>query len=263
LKKSNWPIAWFQASVLLGMLSHPTYLYVYAGFLAWMMAGLIREAEDRKRALVRLAGWNFFPALGIVVLYFFFIRGMTLGGGDERSLVDVLASLSILVSGAPAVRPAEILGVIVAGVGLVIGIVAVQHESGDEWIFFLFSILLAPLLFWLAVGPAFLYERYFLLAVPFYLLMAGRALAALLRGPAAAKAVCMFLLLFFIIGNAQRVIELAAVGRGGYREALEHIAEQTSGNDIILGSDHDFRNKMVLLYYSQFLPAGKRLLYFD
>jgi hypothetical protein len=53
------------------------------------------------------------------------------------------------------------------------------------------------------------------------------------------------------------------VGRGGYREALGHLAEQTSGNDIILGSDHDFRNKMVLLYYSQFLPAGKRLLYFD
>jgi hypothetical protein len=183
LKKSKWSIAWFQASVLLGMLSHPTYLYVYAGFLAWMMAGLIREAEDRKRALVRLAGWNFFPALGIVVLYFFFIRGMTIGGGDERSLVDVLASLSILVSGAPAVRPAEILGVIVAGAGFVLGIVVVKRESGDEWIFFLFSILLAPLLFWLAVGPAFLYERYFMLGVPFYLLMAGRALAALLRVP--------------------------------------------------------------------------------
>jgi hypothetical protein len=263
LKKSKWLIAWFQVSVVLGMLSHPTYLYVYVGFLVWMIADLVRRGEEVKCQWIRLAGWNLFPALGILTLYFFFIRKMTLGGGDPRSFADVLASLAILLSGALETRPAEMIGIIIACAGFGWGLVVVKREGGDEWIFFLFSVLLAPLIVWAVARPGFLYERYFLVGLPFYFLMAGRALAALMRGRAFAKAACVFLLVFFMSGNVQRTFDLTTVGRGGYRQALDYLAAQASGSDIILGSDHDFRNKMVLLYYSQFLPAGKRLLYFD
>jgi hypothetical protein len=73
----------------------------------------------------------------------------------------------------------------------------------------------------------------------------------------------MLILLFFLAGNVQRTIDLITVGRGGYRQAVEFMAGQTSGSDIRVGSDHDFRNKMVLQYYLQYLPSDRRLLYFD
>jgi hypothetical protein len=73
----------------------------------------------------------------------------------------------------------------------------------------------------------------------------------------------MLILLFFLAGNVQRTIDLMTVGRGGYRQAVEFMAAQTYGSEIRVGSDHDFRNKMLLQYYSQYLPSDKRLLYFE
>ena len=43
--------------------------------------------------------------------------------------------------------------------------------------------------------------------------------------------------------------------------ALISIARQTEGEAISIGSDHDFRNKMIVDYYSRYLPPGKKVAY--
>ena len=56
--------------------------------------------------------------------------------------------------------------------------------------------------------------------------------------------------------------DLVALGRGNYRAAVAFLAERTRGSQIGLASDHDFRNEMLLSYYSRYVPATKELVYY-
>ena len=262
-KSSRWSITLFQASVILGMLSHLTFIFVYVSLLAWTMANQIRSGVGLRHLTTRMIFWNLAPVSVIFALYLFFVRRMVIGGGDPGSLDDVLISLAILISGALEVRLAEIIGIMLTCIGLAGSLMFLQREGDDEWGFFLCVVILVPLFFFATTKPGFIDVRYFMMGLPFYYLMAGRWMAAILRGSAASKTICIFVFLFFLAGNVQRTIDLITVGRGGYRKAVEFMAAQTSGSDIRVSSDTDFRNKMVLQYYSQYLPPGKRLLYFD
>jgi hypothetical protein len=87
------------------------------------------------------------------------------------------------------------------------------------------------------------------------------------RGPALSDSILRLLgaalLVFFLSGNFLTTIDLIEVGRGDYTGAIRYMAEETHGSNIVVGSDHDFRNKMVLSYYSKRLRTGKKLLYLD
>jgi hypothetical protein len=39
------------------------------------------------------------------------------------------------------------------------------------------------------------------------------------------------------------------------------MADRTAGDILTVGSDYDFRNRIVLDYHARFLPAGRRLVY--
>jgi hypothetical protein len=57
-------------------------------------------------------------------------------------------------------------------------------------------------------------------------------------------------------GNALLTARLLTYGRGGYQAAVRYLLEQSSGERILVGSDHDFRNKTVLAFY--LMRAGDR-----
>jgi hypothetical protein len=262
-KRSKWSIVIFQTSVALGMLSHLMFIFVYVSLLAWVMANQIRSGSSLKQLAARMAFWNLIPASVTLLLYLFFFRKMLVGGGDPRSYAEVLASLAILISGALEFQLTEYMGIVLSCIGLTVSLLYLQRESDDEDLFYLSVIILVPLIFWIFVRPGFLSERYFLIGLPFYYIMTGRFLALSLCRSVSGKISCILVFLFFLGGNSQRTIDLATFGRGGYRQAVDFMAGQTSGSDIRVGSDHDFRNKMLLEYYSRYLPLEKHLLYFE
>ena len=42
------------------------------------------------------------------------------------------------------------------------------------------------------------------------------------------------------------------------------MAEQTTGKSVTVGTDHDFRNKMLFSYYARHVvPLGAKIVYYD
>jgi hypothetical protein len=95
---------------------------------------------------------------------------------------------------------------------------------------------------------------------PFLLLLVGGWIGRLSRRGAAGATAALLLLAMFAAGNAPRLRHLFREGRGHYLEALTAIARQTDGTVISIGSDHDFRNGIVIAFYSPYV-TGKEFLY--
>ena len=69
------------------------------------------------------------------------------------------------------------------------------------------------------------------------------------------------LLALFVLAQAQRIAPLMRWGRGDYSAAVEYILSNSSTKVVGIGSDHDFRNKVLLAFYTKFLPEPNRLFY--
>jgi hypothetical protein len=66
-----------------------------------------------------------------------------------------------------------------------------------------------------------------------------------------------------LAGNAAQLATLLRYGRGQYVAALASISAGTAGPEIVIGSDHDFRNGMVVEFYRTRIPGLKPLKYVD
>jgi hypothetical protein len=105
------------------------------------------------------------------------------------------------------------------------------------------------------VGP-----RYFLVSVPFFLLLLSRGLGDLARCGRAGKAIQAIAVVAFCAASAVPVSRLIRDGRGHYAEAVAYMTAATPGDDVTVGADHDFRNEVVLSYHAARLAGAKRLL---
>ena len=63
-------------------------------------------------------------------------------------------------------------------------------------------------------------------------------------------------------GNGAHTAAFLEHGRGGYRAALRAMATHSQGPLIRVGSDHDFRNRVMLRFYARELPEDRKLSYF-
>ncbi len=110
--------------------------------------------------------------------------------------------------------------------------------------------------------PEILFVRYFLVCITYFLLLLSYLLCYGYRLGVPGRAIYILLLVLIGFGNGLQIEDLLQKGRGHYHEALIYMAGQTEGNNITIGSDHDFRNKTVLDFYARYLPQGKRIVYF-
>jgi hypothetical protein len=67
---------------------------------------------------------------------------------------------------------------------------------------------------------------------------------ALLRRGLAGFGVALALLAIFVAGNAAKTINLLRFGRGQYLSALHFMEINSDGREVVITSDHDFRNGM-------------------
>lgn len=106
--------------------------------------------------------------------------------------------------------------------------------------------------------------RYVSVCFPFYYLLLSVILAGAWRdGRKVFSYLAALVILLFVMGQALRIWPLLRDGRGRYQTILEEMAGGSQGNVLLVGSDNDFRNKMVLSFYSRFLQGGKSIQYID
>ncbi len=112
-----------------------------------------------------------------------------------------------------------------------------------------------------AKRPDVLFVRYFLISIAFGFIAISHLVAGLYRREHLTKIWVSVLLLLFLVGNGMNVYRLFKYGRGSYLEGLRYMADHTPGQVVTMGSDHYFRNGMLVEYYKRYLPPGKIIAY--
>ena len=93
------------------------------------------------------------------------------------------------------------------------------------------------------------------------LLAISHLLATLWTAGGWQRVVSVVAVILILAGNAVHVKDLLMVGRGGY-EAAVTLMNEASQTAITVGSDHDFRNPMLLNFYQQRIDSSKPMTYF-
>lgn len=247
-----------------GILSHATFILLIPAFLVWQLVRDLLRRETFWPRVRRMTVMQGPPLIFFTGWYLFFLKDMTVGGGPRYSVETVTgraAALALSLPDFPECRlTALVLLLLLVGFGSLI--LYRQHDS--RWSFFFAALLVFPLLMLLLSSPQFLYFRYFIVCFPFfYLLLARLAVSGWRQTPKFWRWLIPGMLFLWFSGQIVRDVRLIRYGRGDYRGALREIAAQSPARNVTLGSDHDFRNRMLFDFYAPRVIGGDRLHYVE
>jgi hypothetical protein len=240
-------------AVSLALLGHAVAIHLFAATLAWSLVRFRRDGLGVPSVVTAAVWWHGVPAAVTAAFYFGFLGRLSIGGGPQVPLMDVLAGVVAYTFGFPLSLGAFAL--VALGALIVVGGLIVLHRMGsDQWVFYATGILVSPIAA-LAVQPGDLhFERYFFVSAALALLLLARMLGALaVRVPLAAGAAVVL----FLAGQAPRIQRLVVDGRGHYAEAVTYMVAHTPSRPVRVASDHDFRNGLVISYQASRLRLGK------
>lgn len=252
----------FNAACLCGFLSQLMFVYWFAAAGVWAAFHLWRAQCGLSRMAGILAGLFGPPLVFLGWLYAVFIRYLHNGGGPRYAPLDVVLRTLSLTAGGP-----------MDGVGTTIAAVAVvavaawalwqlgRHRGDDRWLLDVLVIVVMPAGLLIVLQRPEVYVRYFLLSALYLQLLLAGELSRWLNEPGGRRYAAGVLLGLLLAGNFLHVGRLYQHGRGQYLAVLEEISRQTRGPVATIGSDHDFRNGMMLSYYQQWLPPGPQIQY--
>jgi len=143
---------------------------------------------------------------------------------------------------------------------LCVALICLMVDRDDRWIFYA-VVIVAPLALIAIQRPEQLYLRYFMISIAASLLMLAAGYSALSRPGVAGIGLALTLLTIFVIGNAAHTITLLRFGRGQYLAALRFIEAHSVESQVVVTSDHDFRNAMMVNYYKRHLERPDSMRY--
>jgi hypothetical protein len=252
----------FVLAIILGALSHLTFVSFYAGAMAWSGVAMQRGAANWRDVCKRMASLHAMPILFLMALYLIDARAMRIGGGEVSTASDVLRSAAALAVGSVVQWPAMVaLSGLFAVTAAIAAIIELRREGSDLWIFFLVTIFVAPVVLLTFLRPPLLYERYFYLQILFFLILMSFLFVRSARSGQAGRAIAIACLALVTAGNLTLDFDLLRVGRGHYLDALRYITKHSPAGDIYLAGDDDFDSQLYLAFYSNSLPTGRNLYF--
>jgi len=184
-----------------------------------------------------------------------------LGGGPPYSLPSLLAET--LASAVGVVGSGVLAGavaIVVAGLFLE-ALYYQARRRDDRWVFYAVTVVAAPAFLLLAARPPFLFVRYFATQVAFVTVLLGATWAVRWRAGGASGFVASCLLVAYLGTSGLAIVRLWSLGRGHYREALTQMCADVEHGPIRVASDHDFRNGMMIRYYTRHGSPGCEIAY--
>jgi len=264
LERSRWwaPVL-LQICVVLGYLSHLSFVFVHLALMAWSGWRLLSARAERARWMLRMAlRWGSMHGVALLffgALYWIHVRHSLSLPGPLYPLVRILRHTIAHSMGSPLDGGLAWLAAATVALAFACELACMARQGEDAWLFHLTAVALAPTLVIAALSPPTFYTRYFVVCLPFLYLVLGQ-LAGRLFARSRPLALCATLLvLLAVAGNLLRTYRFLAIGRGGYREALLEMARRTRGAEISVGSNNDACVADVLRFYSNLLPGGKRV----
>ncbi|MEZ6124223.1 MAG: hypothetical protein R3C49_13760 [Planctomycetaceae bacterium] len=249
----------YVVSVFLGMLAHATFLFVLGAFWVHSLSILVTRCR-LLRATVQTASYQLPTLVAALAFVWLFARHLEIGGGDSQSVGHVMLSALSLVLGGPA-SGAFAFATGAISVCLFLTAVCSEFRRCPHQALFFIAIAVAPFV-WVAVWPPNpFYERYFLLPMAFSLILISEWLANLIENKGFGRRLAIVTLIALVILNVSRDVRLIAEGRGHYRQALQDIQNASTGDRVVIGSDHDFRNSLLVEYHRRQLPDRPTIEY--
>ena len=141
-------------------------------------------------------------------------------------------------------------------------LVYLMFKRDDRWIFYA-VVIVAPLGLIAILLPVPLSVRYFMVSVAASLVLLSSGFAAVLRRGVAGRGIALTLLAVFVAGNAVNTGNLLRFGRGQYLAALLFMERNSDAREVVITSDHDFRNAMLVNYYKRYLERADYTQYVD
>jgi hypothetical protein len=257
-RRSLGMLALLWGAIVLGGLSHPTFLIVVPSLAAGGLWTAIRGRSPRavvSEAMRTLA----VPLLVLAGLYWPRLMHPEIGGvGSAANCtpLDAFRGWLAILAGTPRIGPWAWPLAISVLLALVTEIYVEGRAGEREWPFRA-TLILVPVLVVAVVRPSFLFLRYFLVTVPFLLLVLARLLSRLSQRFPAVTALLALAVLASGINDSARFLE---IGRGHYREVVTYIGRH-GGARTSVTSDHDGRTGMLLAYYVPRLGFRQRVDY--
>ncbi len=254
----------FWLSLCLGLLSHFTFVVMLIALACFALVEALQHTSNLKACSLRMGTLFLVPLAFSTSFYLFFIRNMHIDGGPIYDKWDVIcraATLAVGFSERGWFPPIALLTFIAV---TVTGTILLYRDRSALWAFFPVVLLVAPSLVVAAARPTFLYFRYFLICIPFFYLLLAYLLGRWYRSSVSfSRLLVIALVMIFVFSQALRLIPLLQLGRGNYRAAVQHMSANTDSEILRVGSDHDFRNQVLLSFYARFLPPRVRLVYIE
>ncbi len=260
--RHSWPWAIvFWSCTVLGMLSHPTFLFFFVAARVSFPLMARKGSRDRDPTAQPLSQVFLVPEIFLILFALIVLRRMIVGGASPYRTMDVLMqTLSYAGGGPPAGLGGVFVGLIV-GVAFLAAILWYWHRVPSLGFFYL-AVVVGPFVLLVLVRPQIMAARYFLLSVAFGLLAISGPMAHFLRRGGIARTVVVVTLALYTLGNSINTVELIQNGQGGYKSALDYIESHTSGPAITVTSDHDFRTTLIIDHYKRFLQSDRYFVYY-
>ncbi len=263
-KKFSRPkLALFWLGCIGGLLAHLTYVTVLFSLICYCIIDELRERRSVREVFKTTMIFYLVPVLFFCIFYLTYIRHIIIGGGSNYPVWESVSHISAQALGLTVTETTKLIAAISVIVVITLALIVLICAKKWIWIFFPFSLFIAPAVLLIATRPEFLYPRYFILCIPFFYLLAVLAMGFVFRRSTAGKVIVISLVTLFLIFQSMSIAALLHYGRSGYERVLLKLAEQTDGSGIIVGSDHDFRHYIMLKFYSRSLPNSKKLIYID
>jgi hypothetical protein len=252
----------FWTLLCLGVLSHFSFVIIVFALGGW---SLLREkftGASLGGTLVNAAKYYAVPAVFLAGVYLVFIRHIYIFGGPVYNWWEVLGATTAYALGFVDESGFRFVSVFSAVVLVGYGIWAQFRQRRAEWIFFVLVLAVSPSLVVMFLHPQYLYYRYFMVCFPFFYLLLAFVFARWFRSSRKmTKMFPVFLILAITTGHLIKVVNLLNFGRGNYRRTLYAMAAATPGTFIRVGSNNDWKNRLMLMFYARFLPPSKKLEY--
>jgi hypothetical protein len=247
-----------------GFLSHLSFAIVFLSLSVWVIHKEVAGQSPLKLKVLGTLRYLFIPFLFLILFYLYYARGMAIGGGDHNNPFLEMSRGIVYLLGLPlsAVSSKVAVLILFATVTL-IGAYLFWRDKKNPWSFFVAVLLLAPLTIIVVTRPKIYYFRYLVITFPFFYLVLSFIFGKLFRTGRKGFYLVLGVLCLYLIGQAHHLLPLFKQGRGNYQAILAEISNGSSGNILTIGSDHDFRNKMLLTFYQRFLPDRQTLRYMD
>ena len=256
-----WTIV-FWTAVVLGFLAHLEFAVCFAGLCLWSVWRIARSRQSWRQGVLDLFALFTVPIVLLLAFYFVAVRGMEVGGGPEYQVTPLLIKTASYMLGGPASGAAAGIAALLAVASIYVVLVYLMFERDDRWIFYA-VVIVVPLAVIAIQRPEQLYVRYFIISVAVSLLLLSSGYAALLRRGVAGRGIGLTLLAVFVAGNAVNTGNLLRFGRGQYLAALRFMEKNSGGREVVITSDHDFRNGMLVNYYKRYLERPDYMRYMD